>query len=73
MASSRADARGLERARAAGVDGAVFAIADHPDRAARDPALGDWLDELDVDLVVLAGFMELLGPELHPRASRGGS
>jgi phosphoribosylglycinamide formyltransferase 1 len=67
VASSRADAPGLRRARAAGVESAVFAIADHGGRADRDRALGDWLDSLEVDLVVLAGFMELLTPELIGR------
>jgi phosphoribosylglycinamide formyltransferase-1 len=67
VASSRPDAPGLERAERAGVESAVFAIADHPDRAARDRALGDWLEARAVDLVVLAGFMELLGPELVSR------
>jgi phosphoribosylglycinamide formyltransferase-1 len=63
VASSRADAFGLERARKAGVEAAVFAKDDHSDRDARDAALGNWLDEHDVDLVVLAGFMEILsGP-----------
>jgi phosphoribosylglycinamide formyltransferase 1 len=63
VASSRAGARGLERAAAAGVDTAVFAKADHADRDARDAALADWLEARDVDLVVLAGFMEILsGP-----------
>jgi phosphoribosylglycinamide formyltransferase-1 len=61
VASSRAAARGLERARSAGVETGVFAVADHPDRAARDEALGQWLEGHDVELVVLAGFMELLG------------
>jgi phosphoribosylglycinamide formyltransferase-1 len=61
VASSREGARGLDRARAAGVPTVVFAKADHPDRDARDAALGDWLEELDVGLVVLAGFMEILG------------
>jgi phosphoribosylglycinamide formyltransferase-1 len=61
VASSRAAARGLERAAAAGVEAAVFAKADHADRDARDAALGDWLDGHGVDLVVLAGFMEILG------------
>jgi phosphoribosylglycinamide formyltransferase-1 len=37
------------------------------ERAARDRALGDWLEACSVDLVVLAGFMELLGPELIGR------
>jgi phosphoribosylglycinamide formyltransferase-1 len=67
VASSRADAAGLQRAERAGVETAVFAIADHPDRAARDRALGDWLAAREVELVVLAGFMELLGPEFVRR------
>jgi len=67
VASSRAEAPGLERARKARVASEVFAAADHYDRAARDAALGDWLEERQVDLVVLAGFMELLGPELIAR------
>ena len=67
VASSRAGAPGLERASAAGVESAVFALADHANRAARDRALGDWLEHRRVDLVVLAGFMELLGAELVHR------
>jgi phosphoribosylglycinamide formyltransferase 1 len=62
VASSRADARGLERAEAAGIETAVFALADEPDRAKRDDALAEWLEERSVELVVLAGFMELLTP-----------
>jgi phosphoribosylglycinamide formyltransferase-1 len=67
VASSRPDAAGLERAESAGVETAVFAIADHPDRANRDQALGDWLEARGVDLIVLAGFMELLGSEFVRR------
>jgi phosphoribosylglycinamide formyltransferase-1 len=62
VASSRAEAPGLRRAEAAGVESAVFPLAEHADRAERDAALGDWLDSVEVDLVVLAGFMELLTP-----------
>jgi phosphoribosylglycinamide formyltransferase-1 len=61
VASGTPAARGLERAARAGVETGVFAVADHPDREARDRALGDWLHEREIDLVVLAGFMELLG------------
>ena len=67
VASSRADAAGLARAERAGVESAVFAAADHSSRGARDAALGDWLERHEVQLVVLAGFMELLGPELIRR------
>jgi phosphoribosylglycinamide formyltransferase 1 len=67
VGSSSASARGLERARAAGVETRVFALADHPGFEARDLALADWLEARDVQLVVLAGFMELLGPEFVRR------
>jgi len=60
VGSSRADSRGLERAEAAGLETAVFSLADEPDRDKRDRALADWLEQRDVELVVLAGFMELL-------------
>lgn len=61
VASSLAGARGLARAEAAGVETAVFARTDHADRDERDAALAAWLDERGVDLIVLAGFMEVLG------------
>jgi phosphoribosylglycinamide formyltransferase 1 len=67
VASSRAEAAGLRRAEAAGVESAVFPLAHHAERGERDRALGDWLDSLGVDLVVLAGFMELLTPEFIAR------
>ena len=71
VASSRPGAPGLERAARAGIETAVFEIAAFSSRRARDRALGDWLGERHVELVVLAGFMELLGPELiRPFAGR---
>ncbi len=60
VGSNKAEAGALERAKAAGVATAVFPAADFDDRAARDAGIGDWLDGLEVDLVVLAGYMELL-------------
>jgi phosphoribosylglycinamide formyltransferase-1 len=60
VGSNRAEARGLARAREAGVETGVFEAGTYPDRAARDAALGDWLEEHEVDLLVLAGFMEIL-------------
>jgi phosphoribosylglycinamide formyltransferase-1 len=62
VVSSRAESRGLERAERAGIETAVFALADEPDRVKRDEALAGWLEERGVELVVLAGFMELLTP-----------
>jgi phosphoribosylglycinamide formyltransferase-1 len=61
VASSVADAKALERAAEHGVPTAVFARADYPDRRSRDEALADWLQGRGARLVVLAGYMELLG------------
>lgn len=54
-------ARGLARAAQAGVATAVLAPADHPDRAACDQALAAAIDREHPDLVVLAGYMRILG------------
>ena len=62
VASNRAEARGLERAAGAGIETGVFAAGDHPSREARDAALAEWLDARGVELLVLAGFMEILSP-----------
>jgi phosphoribosylglycinamide formyltransferase-1 len=67
VAASKPDARGLERAQSAGVDNAVFEIAAYEDRPARDQAMGDWLEERELDLLVLAGFMEILGADFIRR------
>jgi phosphoribosylglycinamide formyltransferase-1 len=62
VAASHAEARGLQRARDAGIETAVFAKDDYPGRAERDGALADWIEARGARLVVLAGFMELLTP-----------
>jgi phosphoribosylglycinamide formyltransferase 1 len=61
VGSNRAEARGLDRARAAGVTTGVFPAADYADRRDRDDALAAWLEERGTELIVLAGFMEILG------------
>jgi phosphoribosylglycinamide formyltransferase 1 len=60
VASDKPQTRALERARTAAVPAAVFSIAQYPDRAERDRAMGEWLGGQDVELVVLAGYMQLL-------------
>ena len=61
VASNRAEARGLQRARSAGVETGVFPATAYAGRGDRDTAMADWLDERGVELLVLAGFMEILG------------
>jgi phosphoribosylglycinamide formyltransferase 1 len=62
VGSDRADAGALTRARAAGIATAVFERAAYPNRAARDAAMGAWLADQGTELVVLAGYMQLLDP-----------
>jgi phosphoribosylglycinamide formyltransferase-1 len=62
VGSDKPDARALERARSAGIPIAVFPASAYPDRRSRDEAMAAWLREHDVELVVLAGYMQLLDP-----------
>ena len=61
VGSDKPSAGALQRGRGAGIETAVFPASDYPDRTARDAAMGDWLESLSPDLVVLAGYMQLLG------------
>ena len=63
VASDKRSARALERARSAGVPSAVFPLAEYQDRAARDRAMASWLADQGTELVVLAGYMQLLSAE----------
>jgi phosphoribosylglycinamide formyltransferase-1 len=60
VGSDKPAAGALQRGRNAGVETAVFATTDYADRPARDAAIGEWIESLDADLVVLAGYMQLL-------------
>jgi phosphoribosylglycinamide formyltransferase-1 len=65
VASNRRDAPAL--ARAGAIATAAFETVDYADRAERDAAMAVWLQEHDVDLVVLAGYMHLLTPAFLDR------
>lgn len=62
VVSDRADAAGLEIARAAGIPTAVVSLKDFPDRPTWDGALARTVASFSPDLVVCAGFMKILGP-----------
>lgn len=62
VVSDRPDAGGLERARAAGLPTAVVQLAEFGDRATWDVAVSRAVDAFHPDVVVLAGFMRILGP-----------
>ena len=67
VASNKPGARALERAANAGVETGVFPREDHGDRVERDAAMADWLTAREVELIVLAGYMELLSAEFVRR------
>ena len=67
VASSRKDAFALERARRAGVATATFSLDCHPVREERDLVMATWLEEHGVELVVLAGYMQILTPPFLDR------
>ena len=62
--SNRADAAGLERARASGIRAVVVEHRGFPSREAFEAAVVDELQAAGVRLVCLAGFMRLVGATL---------
>lgn len=62
--ASNPNAYALERAKTAGIPGYVVSRKDFDSNRAMTVALVDKLRELDIDLVVLAGFMVILTEEM---------
>lgn len=58
--SNRADAQGLDIARAHGIATAVVSHREYSGRAAFDAALAEVIDQHAPDIIVLAGFMRIL-------------
>ena len=67
VGSDKPGAGALQRARAAGVEAAVFPREEYPDREARDAAIAEWVEARGADLVALAGYMQLLSPAFVAR------
>jgi phosphoribosylglycinamide formyltransferase 1 len=64
VGADRDGIEGLARAERAGVPTFVHRVGDFASRADWDAALTDTVTGHDPDLVVLAGFMKLVGPQL---------
>lgn len=58
--SSRADAYALERAKAAGIAARVVSRKELGSQESFEEKIISYLDEFDIDLIVLAGFMSIL-------------
>lgn len=57
----------LERAERADIPAAVFPLDDYPDRESRDLAMADAIERAEAELVVLAGFMQVITPAFLAR------
>ena len=64
VVSDRVDAPALDRARARDIETVHLDPASFPTRSAHDEALATLLRDRATDVVVLAGYMRLLGPEV---------
>jgi phosphoribosylglycinamide formyltransferase-1 len=64
VVSDRAEAKALDRARSAGATAVHLDPKAHPSRDAHDAALLDLLRRERIDIVCLAGYMRIVGPEL---------
>lgn len=62
--SSKANAYALERAAKSGVPACVIARKDYPDSRAMTQAIVEKLRQAQIELVVLAGFLHILTPEM---------
>jgi phosphoribosylglycinamide formyltransferase-1 len=60
VGSDKPGAEALGRALAQGIETGEFPRDAYPDREARDLAMAEWLVSKDVELVVLAGYMQLV-------------
>jgi phosphoribosylglycinamide formyltransferase 1 len=60
VGTDKPDAWALERAQVEGVATAVFVADKYEDRVARDADMAEWIESRGADLVVLAGYMQLL-------------
>ena len=62
--SDNPEAYALKRAARRGIPTRVISLSDYPDRPSYDHAVLVALREAGADLVVLAGYMKLVGPEI---------
>ena len=63
VASDKPGAMALDRATDAGIAAECFPGDGFDSREKRDAAISEWLTRNEVDLVVLAGYMQLLSPD----------
>ncbi|EHQ87808.1 phosphoribosylglycinamide formyltransferase [Desulfosporosinus youngiae] len=66
--SDQFGAGALKRAKEAGIPTRVFHISDYPDRQAQEQDILIWMRENQVELLLLAGYMRVLGSQFMRQA-----
>ena len=67
MVCDKKDAYVIERAKNHNVETFVFTAKDYPSKTVFEREIADKLDEMNIDLVCLAGYMRIVGEELLSR------
>ena len=63
VGSDQAGAGALQRAAEAGISTVVFQAGDYSSRQAQEEDILGWLREKQIELLLLAGYMRVLGPQ----------
>ncbi|TGE33676.1 phosphoribosylglycinamide formyltransferase [Desulfosporosinus sp. Sb-LF] len=69
VGSDQLETVALERAKEAGISTRVFQVSDYPRRQAQEEDLLIWMRENRVELLLLAGYMRILGSEFIRQAN----
>lgn len=69
VGSDQPETGALQRAEAAGIPTRVFLVRDYPHRQAQEEDLLIWMRENRVELLLLAGYMRVLGPKFIRQAN----
>lgn len=64
VVSSKKDAYALTRAENHGINSAVFSKKDYADKDALDEAIANHMKQMNVDLIVMAGYLSIVGEKL---------
>ncbi|HDR1923965.1 TPA: phosphoribosylglycinamide formyltransferase [Pasteurella multocida] len=65
--SNQAEAYALERAQSASIPSKVFLRKDFANNRAMDEQIGHYIESVQADLIVLAGYMKILSPAFTQR------
>ncbi|MGI6449914.1 MAG: phosphoribosylglycinamide formyltransferase [Desulfitobacteriia bacterium] len=68
VGSDNSKAQALIRAQQAGIPTRAFPREHYPDKLAQEEDILNWLEELDVELLVLAGYMKVLSAHFIHKA-----